>query len=283
VPAEFDFHRYVAYFTGGPYSAQVVSPNGWEIWHVGEQRDIVWNVSIGADSTTMVYIYLDRNGGNDGYPEQLLDSIPGAYYYGWGWTVTPPYSTHCRIKVVAYDRAGNSAWDVSNLDFIISDSGNNDPVIDSSLQCKYPQEECGDCIQYGEQVTIEVLAHDPDGDSMYYEWWCWFGHFAENGQNTITTPQNYVTYVAPTKGKAESPALRSVFDSEVAQTRGEPSGSKTNGGEGGEALFDEVITVAVTDIHGKLRIDKSAELFIIKLDNQKGKDLWPNNLSQSEV
>ncbi len=71
VQAEYDYHRYVAYFTGGPYSAQVVSPNGWEIWHVGEQRDIVWNVSIGADSTTIVYIYLDRNGGNDGYPEYL--------------------------------------------------------------------------------------------------------------------------------------------------------------------------------------------------------------------
>jgi len=53
---EEDYHRFVAYFSGGPYSAQVVSPNGWEIWHVGEQRDIVWNVSIGADSTIIVYI-----------------------------------------------------------------------------------------------------------------------------------------------------------------------------------------------------------------------------------
>ncbi len=224
---EEDYHRYVAYFTGG-YSAQVVSPDGYEIWHVGEQRDIVWNVSIGADSTTTVYIYLDRNGGNDGYPE-YLGSREAKWGNSFSWTVTAPYSTHCRVKVVAEDIADNSAWDVSNYDFIISESGNNNPVIDSSLQCKYPEEECSDCIQYGEQVTIEILAHDPDGDSMYYQWFCMHGHFAENGQNTITTAQNFVTYVAPAKGKAESPA---------------------NGGEGEETLFDDYISVGVTDVRG---------------------------------
>jgi len=123
VTAEFDYHRYVAYFTGGPYSAQVVTPDGNQIWQAGEERMIEWDVSPGADSSTRVDVFLDRNGGNDGYPERLLDSIPGAYYSGWAWTVTPPYSTHCRIKVVAYDRAGNFAEDVSNNDFIISDRG----------------------------------------------------------------------------------------------------------------------------------------------------------------
>ncbi len=224
---EEDYHRYVAYFTGG-YSAQVDTPDGGQIWHVGEQRHIVWNVSVGADSTTTVYIYLDRNGGNDGYPEYL-----GNWQAKWGnrypWTVTSPYSTHCRIKIVAEDVAGNSAWDVSNMDFIISATGNNDPVIDSNIQCKYPQDECTDCIQYGNTVTIEIWAHDPDGDSMYYEWWCFLGHFAENGLNTITTAENFVTYVAPTKGKAESPA---------------------KGGEGQEALFDDYISVGVTDVRG---------------------------------
>ncbi len=232
-----DYHKYVAYFSGG-YSAQVVSPDGWEIWHVGEQRNITWNVSIGADSTTIVYIYLDRNGGNDGYPEYL-----GARVAKWGnsfsWTVTAPYSTHCRVKVVAEDIADNSAWDVSNYDFSISETGNNNPEIDGHIQCKYPESQCQDCIHYGETVTIEIPAHDPDGDSMYYQWFCVQGHFAENGQSTITTAENFVTYVAPTKGKAESPALRS-----------EPSGSKTNGGGGEELLFDDFISVGVTDIRG---------------------------------
>ncbi|MGB3093708.1 MAG: dockerin type I domain-containing protein, partial [Candidatus Zixiibacteriota bacterium] len=221
VTAEFDYHRYIAYFSGGPYSAQVVSPDGNQIWHVGEERTIEWDVSPGADSSTRVDVFLDRNGGNDGYPEQILDSIPGAYYWGWAWTVTPPYSTHCRMKVVAYDRAGNSAEDVSNQDFIISDSGNNNPDLYSHIQCKYPQDECADCMKYGESVTIEILANDPDGDSIFYEWYAWFGHFAENGQHTVTTAQNSVTYVAPTKAK-----------------------------EGETVQFQDYISVGVTDVRG---------------------------------
>lgn len=171
VPSEFDYHRYVAFFTGGPYSAQVVSPNGSEIWHTGEQRNITWNVSLGADSTTLVYIYLDRNGGSSGYPEYL-----GARYANSGnsftWTVTEPYSIHCRIKIVAEDVAANSAWDISNNDFSIGASGNNNPVIDGHIQCKYPQGECKNCVHYGESKTIEIPSHDPDGDSIYYEWKC---------------------------------------------------------------------------------------------------------------
>jgi N-acetylmuramoyl-L-alanine amidase len=206
--AEWDYHRYVAYFTGGPYSAQVVSPNGWETWYVAEQEIITWNVSPGADSTTYVDIFLDRNGGNDGYPEKLVDSIPGAYYDGWTWTVTGPVSTHCRIKIVVYDRAGNSDEDVSNYDFSITGSGNNNPEIDRHLHCKYPYEECNDCIKYGGSFTLEVNAHDPDGDSIYYEWYAFAlpfpGHFG-NGYDTMTTAENYVEYFTPAKAEAESP------------------------------------------------------------------------------
>jgi hypothetical protein len=205
-------------FSGGPYSAQVVSPYGGENWHPGEQRDISWNASIGADSTTLINVFLDRNGGNGGYPEKIVDSIPGAYYSGWTWTVTSPYSTHCRIKVVAYDIAGNYAEDISNKDFIISDSGNNDPVVEGPLRCMYPQDECEDCVKYTEQVTVEVSAYDPDGDSIWYEWYTGHGYFVENGQNTITTTQNFVTYVAPAKGKG--------------------------------TLFDDWISVGVTDVRG---------------------------------
>jgi len=227
---EYDYHNYVAYFSGGPYSAQVVSPNGWEIWHVGEQRNIVWTASVGADSTTTVNVYLDRNGGNGGYPEYL-----GAYTVDWGnqftWTVTGPISTHCRIKIVAEDVAGNSAQDVSNWDFSISASGNNNPAIDTGLHCKYPYTQCNDCIKWGESFTLEVHAHDPDGDSMYYQWYCaphGGGHFP-NGQNTITTAQNYVVYTAPSKAEAESSA---------------------EGGEGAKNKGEDFLNVTVVDVRG---------------------------------
>jgi hypothetical protein len=205
---ETDSHRYVAYYTGG-YSAQVSVPNGGENWHPGEQRNIVWDVSIGADSSTNVYVYLDRNGGNDGYPE-CLGWWYAKYNNHYTWTVTSPYSSNCKIKVVATDVAGNSASDVTDSYFFISASGNNNPVIDGRIHCKYPQEECRQCFHFGDSRTLEINAHDPDGDSMYYEWWCgpspWGGHFS-NGQNHIFTPQNYVVYTAPPPGKYESDTL----------------------------------------------------------------------------
>jgi hypothetical protein len=206
VPAEFDFHKYIAFFTGGPpYSAHVVSPDGGEVWHVQEQRNVTWNVSIGADSTSIVYIYLDRNSGNGGYPE-YLGARTAKLGNSFTWTVTGPHSTHCRIKIVAEDVAGNSASDSSNYDFSVSDSGNNNPVIDQGLHCKYPQQDCNHCIRFGESFTLEVHAHDDDHDSMYYEWQCDWGHFP-NGQNTITTPQNYVVYTAPDMAEASSPVM----------------------------------------------------------------------------
>jgi len=253
VPPEFDYHRYVAYFTGGPYSAQVVSPDGYEIWHVGEERDIVWDVSIGADSTTLVNIFLDRDGGNGGYPEHLLTDWPAKWGNSFTWTVAGDYSTHCRVKIVAEDVAGNSDEDVSNKDFIISESGNNPPVIDGHIQCKYPYGECYDCIKYGEQVTVEILAHDPDGDSMFYEWWCpitFGGHFS-NGQKTMTTAQNYVTYIAPTKGKDEQKQyFRDCIHVTIVDVRGGQSWA-----EGNPELHDQEYTCLCGDVTDDLVID----------------------------
>ena len=238
---EYDYHKYVAYFTDGSYSVTVVWPNGWEIWHIGEQRYIHWSASPGADSSSKVDIYLSRDGGSNW--STIAFDLPYDYDYGgyWLWTVTGPVSTHCRIKIIAEDVAGNSAWDTSNYDFSISASGNNNPVIDQGLHCKYAQQECNDCIKWGESFTLEVHAHDLDTDSMYYEWYCspyGGGHFP-NGQNTITTAQNYVVYTAPAKAEAESPALRS-----------EPSGSKTEGGEGAKNQGEDFLKVTVIDVRG---------------------------------
>jgi hypothetical protein len=237
---EYDYHNYVAYFSGGPYSAEVVSPDGWETWNVAQQETIRWNASMGADSTSYIDIYLDRNSGNGGYPQHIASQSAT-----WGnffpWTVTGPTSAHCKIKIVAEDVAGNSAWDVSNDDFSISGTGNNNPEIDTGLHCKYAQQECNDCIKWGDSFTLEVHAHDPDADSIYYEWYCspyGGGHFP-NEQNTITTAQNYVVYTAPAKAEAESPALRS-----------EPAGSKTEGGDDAKKQGEDFLKVTVVDVRG---------------------------------
>jgi hypothetical protein len=177
----------------GP-SVTVTSPNGWEIWHIDEQRNITWS-SAYLCTTAYADIYLSRDGGSN-YSPLISDLLNTGSYT---WTVTGPYSTNCRIKVVVDDIFGNSAWDISNWNFSISDTGNNNPEIDTGLHCRYPYTECNECIKLGESFTLEVHAHDLDGDSMYYEWHCGpppsGGHFS-NGQNAMTTAQNYVVYTA---------------------------------------------------------------------------------------
>ena len=120
VPVESDFHRYTAYFTGGPYTATVSCPNGGEVWNIGQQVNISWNVSMGADSTTRVDILLDRNGGNGGYPETLATGIWAKIYSSYTWTVTGSSSTQCRIKILAYDLADNQTYDISDNNFTIT-------------------------------------------------------------------------------------------------------------------------------------------------------------------
>jgi hypothetical protein len=81
----------------------------------------------------------------------------------------------------------------------VYDPPNNDPVIQGPLHCKYPQEECGDFIKLGEEMTIEIFAHDPDGDPLQYEWSCYWGYFIVNGSPVpaCTTLENYILYQAP--------------------------------------------------------------------------------------
>jgi hypothetical protein len=81
----------------------------------------------------------------------------------------------------------------------IEDLDNNDPVIEGHIHCKYPVDECGDCIKLGEEMTIEVDASDEDGDLLYYEWVSYYGSFVVDGETTYvdTTTDNFITYLAP--------------------------------------------------------------------------------------
>jgi hypothetical protein len=198
------------------HTVNITYPDIPLIWLEGEERTITWSTAY-LCTTSYADIYISRDGG--GSFDRIVLGLDNTGSYTW--TVTGPYSTHCRIKVVVADAVSNSAEDASNNDFIISDSGNNPPDLLSHLQCKVPQAECADCVQLTESVTIEILANDPDGDSIFYEWWVWFGRFAENGQHSITTADNYVTYVAPAKAK-----------------------------EGAVVQFEDYISVYVTDVRG---------------------------------
>jgi hypothetical protein len=118
-------NSYYAYMKGGPYRDSVYSPNGGEVWAVGEVHPIRWFAFEGADSTTLIDIFLSTDGGSNW--ELVETGLPWGVYepgYLWTgqyyWTISATPSTQCRIKVRAYDCAGNDTSDISNADFTIN-------------------------------------------------------------------------------------------------------------------------------------------------------------------
>ncbi|MFZ1947081.1 MAG: M6 family metalloprotease domain-containing protein [bacterium] len=95
----------------------VVAPNGGEAQEVGQPDTVRW---IAFDDLVVdsVSVLLSRDGGAT-YPEVLAHGEPNDS--ALVWTVTGPVTTAARIKVVAYDRSGYSAADVSNANFQIYD------------------------------------------------------------------------------------------------------------------------------------------------------------------
>ncbi|MFH0931472.1 MAG: dockerin type I repeat-containing protein, partial [Candidatus Zixiibacteriota bacterium] len=113
-------HTIIGYYRGGPYYANLSLPVGGEEWLVGNSEFIYWPFTcLGVDYTTLVDVFLDRNGGNGGFPETLFTGIPRKEYAGASWEVTGPASKKCRIKIVAHDCVDNTATDVNTYDFTI--------------------------------------------------------------------------------------------------------------------------------------------------------------------
>ena len=117
VPFEEGYHIYRAYFTGGPYWADI-NYLPWPLsYKIGDTLPIYWQCRVGVDSTSEVDVYLDRHNGDTDFPENIGWSIP---YDGWlDWVVTGPSSDSCRIKIWLRDIAGNEAVEISEDMFSI--------------------------------------------------------------------------------------------------------------------------------------------------------------------
>jgi N-acetylmuramoyl-L-alanine amidase len=117
-------NSYYAFMKGGPYKDSVYSPNGGEVWTTGEERAIMWWAFVGADTTTLIDLFLSTDGGSmwDIVATDLPNGVwqPGDEWTGdYSWTVMATPSTQCRIKVRAHDCAGNDTFDISNGNFTI--------------------------------------------------------------------------------------------------------------------------------------------------------------------
>lgn len=107
-------------YTWGPYwdfttelgpKITVTTPNGGETWYIGEYRNIRWT---SQNVTGNVKIEISRNSGLTWSTITGSTANDGVY----GWTVTSPASTLCRVKVSSVSDPGVS--DMSNANFTIA-------------------------------------------------------------------------------------------------------------------------------------------------------------------
>jgi immune inhibitor A len=100
-----------------PPTVAVTGPNGGESFEIGTQDTVRWSAfdDLAVDS---VSILLSLDGGAT-FPYVLGHGLANTGSLAWDITQLP--SVQCRIKVVAYDRSGYSAYDLSDADFEIYD------------------------------------------------------------------------------------------------------------------------------------------------------------------
>jgi subtilisin family serine protease len=109
----------------------VLVPNGGEVWEALSIQDITWDA---ADNigVTSIDILLSSDGGAT-YPDTIATGEANDSVFSWQVDVLT--TTQARIKVVAYDAAGNSGEDVSDADFGIYDpqSGVTEPEVPAGM------------------------------------------------------------------------------------------------------------------------------------------------------
>lgn len=119
---------YNIYFTGGmgyasfavnlvPPTVRLSNNNGGAMLTVGEPDTIRW-VAFDDIAVDSVNVLVSRDGGAT-YPDLIAHGEVNDSSFVW--TVTGPTSAQCRIKIVAYDATGYSAYDASDSDFEIYD------------------------------------------------------------------------------------------------------------------------------------------------------------------
>ena len=111
----YNSHVYNIYYSN-LRGVNIVSPNGWDTWTVGEWRTIVWNNSFASDYAA---IYITRDGGSTW---QYINS----YTYNTGsyqWGVTSPPCSQCRIGVYDWTNFDQSDYPFSIVEYYYDDGG----------------------------------------------------------------------------------------------------------------------------------------------------------------
>ena len=132
VPTCFDTSD--ADFTIAGPTVQVTSPNGGEVWAVGDQETITWS---SQNFTTPVAIDISRNNGSSW--ANLVSSTPNDGSHDWA--VAGTAATQCRVRVRSVDYA--EASDTSDAAFTIAERS-------ITLTSPYPYQQ----LVIGSTVTV---------------------------------------------------------------------------------------------------------------------------------
>ena len=101
------------YFDESAFTLSLTSPNGWEIWKSGSQRNITWS----SENITNVNLYYSTNGGGDWNTIATNVAASGGSYNWTVPTLTPFISFKCKVKIE--DASNSTLYDESNNNFII--------------------------------------------------------------------------------------------------------------------------------------------------------------------
>jgi|GEM_PF-5886752 len=114
-------HEYVAYYTGGDYSVRFINPSSGPtgIYEVEQQVPIEFEVSPGADQSTHIELYFNRNADQGGQWEYIATYEYASDAGFVSWTATGPYSDHCKFRLIAVDKIGNTADAIQSGEFSI--------------------------------------------------------------------------------------------------------------------------------------------------------------------
>ncbi len=99
-------------------TAALTSPNGGEAWIQGSSHAITWS---GVSDTNLKVSPITLKYSTDGgvtYPNTIAANVANSGTYTW--TLPMINSANVRVQLIATDRAGNQATDVSDANFTIS-------------------------------------------------------------------------------------------------------------------------------------------------------------------
>ena len=141
-----------------PPSVNVVSPNGGEVWTVGEVRAIRWTATDNVGITRVDLAY-SPNAGNSWLTIATGLSNSGSY----SWSIPNVASTTALVRVEGFDAAGNRDTDLSGGYFTVTSVPvNAPPVADAG-----PDQT----VKEGMVVTLDgSQSSDPDDGITSYDW-----------------------------------------------------------------------------------------------------------------